>query len=188
MNTGTLPYEQAAEIRTNLSGWVCKTCKRYWADDEHMARWCCASDLECGEKGCKNRIDKGYTMCTSCSGKKTVARWEALEAVEWDGKTPLVVHDDDTYFFEVEDLDRYLEDNEIKIEDVRLMICVPLGKPYFDMVDHLEDYLPEDMDCEDPKDINKTVNDWVKEHADPVWTSGNTRPTLESVKPHVTQS
>ena len=41
-----LLYEESAEVVT-VTGWSCKTCKRWWADDEHMARWCCASDMAC---------------------------------------------------------------------------------------------------------------------------------------------
>ena len=183
MKTGKLPYEEAAERKNNLSGWVCKTCRQYWANDERAARWCCASDTECGEEGCKERTDKSYTRCTTCRGKQDVARWEALKEVEWDEETPLVLDDDDTYFFHPEDLERYLEDHELKIEDLRLVLCVPEHKPNFDMTDLMADYLPEDQDCDDPTEINKVVNDWIEEHAPEMWVPGKTRPTLGSVRP-----
>ncbi len=183
MKPGKLPFEEAAELRDNLSGWVCKTCRRYWANDEHAARWCCASDVECGKEGCKERTDRGYTRCKTCRDKQDVAKWEALPEVEWDGETPLVEHDNDNFFFNEDDLERHLEDHDLKIEDLRLVVCVHGRKPSFDMDDHLSDYLPEDHDCDDPTRINKVVNGWIEKHVPQMWVPGKTRPTLESVKP-----
>jgi hypothetical protein len=178
------PYEEAAEIVTGLSGWVCKGCRRYWAEDEHMARWCCAGTLPCETKGCQARVEKHtYMYCSSCMEKRDLARWLERPEVAWDGKTPLVMDDDDHYFFSAEDLDEYIADKDLKIEDLRLMICVEENKPYFEMYSFLDDYLAEGMDNEADWDkIDKVVNDWIKENVPTVWVPGKTRPTLDSVK------
>ena len=48
----TLPFEEAAELRS-VSVWVCKTCgKDYSTQGERMARLCCAKDQKCNTDGC----------------------------------------------------------------------------------------------------------------------------------------
>ena len=188
MKTETIPFEQAAEHRTGLEGWVCKTCHRFWGVDERTARWCCATDLECDEEGCATRVRKGgFTVCVSCADKRALAQWTKLTEVPWDGTTPLCLHDHDMYFFSPDDLDYYLDEHEgLTIESLRLVVCEPSQKPDFSIMDFLEDYLPEDgHDVGDPAEIEKQVNQWIKENAPTVWYAGETRPTLESVKPHV---
>ena len=182
MITGKLPYEEAAERKENLSGWVCKTCGQYWGDEERAARWCHALDKECDEEGCKERTDKSRVMCEPCWEKKCVARWKALPEVKWDGG-PLNFHDDDTFFFDADELDLYLEEHGVRIEDLRLVVCVPEHKPHFDVRDHLEDYLPEGYDCDDPAAINEVVNDWIEQNTPQMWVPGKTRPSLGSLKP-----
>lgn len=55
INNPKLRYEEAAELRTNLEGWVCRTCGQNWSKDEHTARLCCAKDIECAGEGCAAR-------------------------------------------------------------------------------------------------------------------------------------
>jgi hypothetical protein len=43
----TIFYESGADYHKNIEGWVCKTCRRYWGENEHMARYCCANDFPC---------------------------------------------------------------------------------------------------------------------------------------------
>jgi hypothetical protein len=183
METKTMPFEQAAELLTGLSGWVCKTCRRYWADAERMARWCCATDLKCATDGCEHRVAKhSYVICDACRGKKELERWLKLPEVPWDGETPLCLDDDDTYFFSPEDLDEYLADHSLKADDLRLVICELESKPSFDMHDHLQDYLPEGLDADDDRKINAVVNRWIDKHVPDVWVPSKARPTAESLK------
>lgn len=184
MKTKTLPFEQAAERRTNIEGWVCKTCRRFWGNDERMARWCCAADLQCSTEGCKARVRKGgWTVCAPCRDRKAEERWLKLPEVPWDGNTPLCLADDDRYFFDLDDLDGFIEDHEgMKLEDLRLVICVPEKKPRFEVYDLLQDYLAEDMEADDSTEIEKLVKDWIEEHVPEVWMPGEARPTLGSLR------
>lgn len=178
----TMPAEQAAEHRTNITGWVCKTCRRYYGEDERAARYCCAIDFKCSAEGCEARVPKGgYTICDACHAKKDKKRWLALPEVAWDGVTPLVLHDDDRYFFDESDLCDYLEEEEgRRLKDLRFVICVPVPHPRFDVNDFLGDSLPEDGEV-DGKDIEKIVNDWIEANAPKTWEAGKTRPTLASL-------
>ena len=74
-------YEDAAERRT-VEGWVCKACRRWWGEDEHMARWCCSTDQPCA---CGNRRTKHYTVCDSCREKAELERWLKKERRPYDG-------------------------------------------------------------------------------------------------------
>lgn len=185
METKTLPpYEEAAEVVTGLSGWACKVCRRYWAEDEHMARWCCAGTLPCKSDGCANRVKKNaYVYCEPCLEKRRLERWLALPEVPWDGKTPLAVDDDDLYFFSEDDLREYLEENGLKPEDLRLVLCEEEPKPRFDMSDLVGDYLPEGLDMEgDPSRLEAHVNAWIEKNVPQVWNHGKARPTSASLR------
>lgn len=182
----TLPYEQSAERMTGISGWVCKTCRRFFGDDEHLARYCCAKDLPCDKEGCKNRKERGYTVCEPCGEAMRFKRWMALPEIAWDGETPLHIDDDDRYFFTADDLDEYLADHDVDLEDLRLVICEPVSPPHFDMYYFLDDHLAEGMeDVADWDKINKTVNAWIKKNVPRVWGPGKKKPTVASVRSRV---
>lgn len=182
--TKTLPYEEAAEVVTGLSGWVCKICRRYWAGDEHMARWCCAGTLPCENKECKNRVKKHtYMYCDSCMETRRLKAWLALPEVEWDGETPLVEDDDDRYFFSGDDLREHVEEHALNLDDMRLVICEEESKPHFDMSDFVSDYLPDGLDMDgDPSKLEDRVNAWIEKNVPTVWVPGKKRPTLASLK------
>lgn len=182
MEEKTLSYEEAAELRTGIEGWVCKTCRRFYGDNEHIARYCCAKDRKCETEGCQNRTkSNGYIVCDPCCNKKDHNRWLKLKEVEWDGETPLVLHDDDQFFFSADDLEYYLEEHNLKVEDLRLVVCEEEGKPLFDMYDLMEDYLPDGLDHDDATKINAVVNRWIEKHVPVVWTAGDKRPSIASV-------
>lgn len=65
-----IKYEDSAEFRKNLTGWVCSVCNRYWGTDEHMARYCCATSLPCGTDGCDGRKKRPYIYCDKCKSLK----------------------------------------------------------------------------------------------------------------------
>lgn len=182
---GALPNEQAAERVTNVAGWVCKTCRRFYGDEdgaERAARYCCEKDHACGNQGCANRAERPWIYCDACRAKKDEERWRALPEIDWDGETPLVVFDDDTFLHGPEDVDEYLEEHGLKVEDLRLVVCELERKPTFDISWLLEDYLPDGMDCDDPTKIEAVVGRWIERHVPDVWTAGKTRPSTASLR------
>jgi len=183
----TLRNEEAAERRTNIAGWVCKTCRRFFGDEdgaERMARYCCEKDHACDTEGCTTRAEKPYIYCPPCIAGRDRARWEALVAVPWDGETPLCLHDSDVFFHDEDALQDYLDEHGLKREEIRLVICVEEKPRSFDMVDHLSDYLDPDGGFGDDgecREIDKTVNDWIEKNVPTMWTTGTKRPTAESL-------
>lgn len=176
-----LPYTEAAEILT-VTGWACKTCRRWWGDDEHMARYCCATTAICGD--CKvEHGEKGYTACEACREKRAEARWQELlaKAVPWDGKAPLYSEAYSRYFFDADETRDFLDTLafdkiEATPESLHLCVCEPNNGREFDIEEYLSDDLP-DEDHGDPhlpgsRELNKIVNDWIKERAPLSWHGG----------------
>jgi ABC-type iron transport system FetAB ATPase subunit len=62
-------------------------------------------------------------------------------------------------------------------------MCEEDGKPEFDVLEFLEDYLPEGgaLDTSDTTKIDGIVNKWIDKHVPRVWIASDERPTLESV-------
>jgi len=184
MQVECLPSERSAHVVT-VTGWACAKCNRWYAQDERTARYCCATDFPCPENGCKNRAPKGHIRCDDCDEARQRTRWEALPENEWDEQTPLVLDGDDTYFFNADDLRNWIEDEDgRRIDDARLVVCVPEAPPTFEMAEFLTDYLPPDMDGDlgDTSKIDDRVNGWIRKNAPKAWVPGTTRPTLTSLR------
>jgi hypothetical protein len=128
------PYESSAERLTKIVGWVCKKCKRYWANDEHMARYCCASSMPCD---CGKRRSKHRTVCPEYLAVLVYNRWLAMPEVEWNGTTMLCVYDDDEFLMDEDDLATYLSEHDLTVEDVQLVVCVENHAPHFEMGEFL---------------------------------------------------
>lgn len=143
--------DDAASIKT-VTGWV-SSSGRFWGKEEHMARWegCTHKLCECG-----NEMQKGYTICERCLSKKAIERYDKMPFKDWDGETPLVLFNDDRYFFHEEDIEMYLEDNELKPEDLRLVICEPNYLTEIEP-DIWEDIWPEGRD-DLPKDVKRALD------------------------------
>jgi hypothetical protein len=170
----TIRYEDNAERRAGPEGWCCKTCRRYWGEDEHMARWCCATDLPCDIEGCDGRARKhGFTTCVTCRRKRVDERWAAAEKVAWDGVTPLCEWDGDRYFFDDGAVTDYVADrlaDGVAIEDIRLALCERDTPRSFSMADFQEDHLDHEWDHDDDFDgIDHLVNDWIDKHFPKLW-------------------
>lgn len=111
---------------------------------------------------------------------------------QWDGKTPLVLYNDDKFFYSEDDIECYLEDinadtensnNHKKIEDLQLCIASPNYLWFPDFNDIYIDILPEDQYLDDlmSKDLKKAF-DMLEEairHEKPVsWGEGKFRAIL----------
>jgi len=83
-----------------------------------------------------------------CREIKRCERFEALEKKDWDGVTPICLDDGDEYFFDVESLIDYVEDNEISWDDLQLRICEPVRMQTIDG-SYLLDDLHEDAELPD---------------------------------------
>lgn len=200
MGTEQIKYEDAAQI-IQCEGWSCKHCKRFWGVDEHMARWCCATDLPCSGCGGRN-LQKNYISCGACRTKKDADKWAELyaKAKWWEGLSwPLYSDTADKFFWDDDDLINEIDEQLELPEDItpevrellqktpkeiitslRLRLCSPNNGREFDMNDFLEDDLPEDETLE-AAEINKTVNGWIAERAPLSWSGDGPPVSIESV-------
>lgn len=175
-------YEDAAEPKT-MTGWACKKCNRFYSQhDEHSARWCCSTDQPCA---CGGRKSKTYTCCDACRQKLNAERFTKLPRAEWDGDTPVAVWDGDQYFFSPVAVAEYCEKHELKLENVRLVLCEKdKSKRLFEMNEFMSDELAEDYTL-DADEIDKAVNDWIEANVPALWHPTDTAVSLESLRLHV---
>ena len=176
-------YEDNAEQAT-VTGWVCKTCRKWYGYDDiakHIASYCCCTERPCE---CGGRAEKSYAKCTACREKADAARYYARDDRPWDGETPLVT-DGDHYFWTLDDLLEHLETDAPsaeQIDELRLLICVPVEPHLFDLNDWLSDSLADD--CDPPghwETVEKCVNDYLIANSPFSWTAGRFRPATASI-------
>ena len=161
----TLPYESAAHRVQPPEGWACKKCDRWWAEDEHLARYCCCTSRPCGTAGCSGRAERSRTICEACIRAKAEERWDALPKKPLPddlSATPVCVWDDDRYFFDIDDLCAYIDEHGVP----RLVLCEPESLPYFEINEFLCDYLPEDSEADDADD---EINALIAKAAPKAW-------------------
>ncbi|SRR6266567_3112647 len=132
--------EESAQLIT-VTGWVSKN-RCFYNEDERMARYdgCTHRKCECGE------IFVKYGWCKPCSQTKKIEKYNKKPFKEWDGITPLYSDTYDKYFFDSDQIECFLEDEEpeISYEDLRLTICEGV-QPSQISDDYWEDIYPEDM-------------------------------------------
>lgn len=119
-------------------------------------------------------------------------KYEEMPPKEWDGVNPLVLFNDDKYFFSSDDIEFYLEkinsdteniNNHKKSSDLQLCIASPNYLWDVDFNDMYCDILPEDHNIDDiiSKDLRKAI-DLLSEairHEPPVsWGQGKFRTTV----------
>lgn len=165
------------EYRTDIKGWVGKD-GRFYGKDEHLARYANSTHKKC-EKGHIHR--KGY--CRFCREEETPERYKALKFKEWDGKTPLILFDDEKFFWDEGDIEDYMVDNDIEnAADLMLVICEP---QYLSEIEEswFEDVLPEDWVI---KDVDKEVaqkleelNQAIRKSKPASWTEGKYRTKID---------
>lgn len=169
---------EAATYKTDIKGWV-SSDGRYYGDNEDIARYAGCTHKKCD---CGNIHEKGRTKCNACIAKSQREKYNNLPFEEWDGLTPLVLFRDDQYFFDEDSIEEYCEENNVKFEDLMLVICEP-NNYYQINSDYWEDILPED-DNIDPKleEKLKELNKFIKTLPPASWGEGKLR---TSYKPQV---
>jgi hypothetical protein len=136
---------EAAQFRTGLSGWVSRN-GMYYGKDERAARYDGCTHVIC-EK-CGKIIQRGWLLCNDCIAAKEKAKYEAMPKVEWDGKGMLYSSVADKYFSDWGEIDEYCDEEDVKIDNLRLVICKPNYLPLLDL-DYGCDDLAEDGELPD---------------------------------------
>jgi len=155
-------YEENAEYLPNIKGWVCKTCHRYFGDQqgsEHMARYCHADDTpcDCGH----GRAEKGWVSCEKCRNEKTATKYrermEAAELVEYDG--PFFEGDTDNLYGIVSDYLDYCDDEGIEPDEFAFVpVFKPISLCYSDIVCNVEEDHAEGVEAIECPELEAAVN------------------------------
>lgn len=132
---------EAAQFKTNLSGWVSRN-GIFWGADERMARYDGCTHEKCAECGA---FHSKHSYCAPCHKAKTEQEFDALPVEVWDG-SPLVLFDTDRYFFGDDVLDFIADQPAGSV--LRIAKCKP---HYLSLVsdDNWQDDLPEDGELPD---------------------------------------
>jgi hypothetical protein len=130
-----------ATYRTDIKGWVdINGCFR--GEDKSMAIYASITHKKCE---CGNLMEKQWTACATCRRKADIERYNKLPFKEWDGKGLVYSHSANQYFRDEDEIWDYCDENEVKSEDLRLVLCDPCYIPEIDG-SQWEDLLPEDVD------------------------------------------
>lgn len=172
--------DEAASIQT-LTGWVDRH-GRYWGNDERMARWAGATHRKCKNNPEEHPIHSTHGYCEECHRESRQAKFAAMERAVWKGE-PLVIFDDDQYFFDAESLADYCFEHSLLPSELQLLICEPNYPPEFDIEAHCEGTLPDGGDCyclpQSVLDAVDALNKAIKE-SEPVSWSGSDRVAIVS--------
>jgi hypothetical protein len=159
----------------NISGWV-DNKGRFWGNNKDMAIYNSITHKRCD---CGELMTKGYTKCPKCINKAKIEAYNKLPFEEWDGKSYIYSHYADQYFCHLSDIEDYCNDNNVKSEDLRLVLCV--GN-YIEEIDgsQWEELLPEDHDYF-PKIVQQAIDEFnakVKDFPPLSWAPSKTRTTI----------
>lgn len=181
MTEESRPYETQAQHVTR-TGFECVTCGTFYGEDIHAARSCHATNLPCGD--CGAHVPKGRIRCAACQVERDQQIYASLEEVEWDGKTPLVEFHGNAFFFSADDVNDWLEWLRDKDDTKRLnlVICEQIEIPVFSMAEFLYDTLPDEVEPPVADHIERLVNEWITANVGNVWTAGQSKPSLNSLR------
>lgn len=166
--------DKAASIQT-LTGWVDRQ-GRFWGSDEHQARWCGATHRKCKNKPDEHAIHITHGYCEDCHRESSQAKFATFERAVWAGE-PLVIFDDDQYFFDAESLADYCLEHSLLPSELQLLICEPNYPPLFDVEQHCEEIIPDGGDFyslpQAVLDAADALNKAIKESEPVSWGQSN---------------
>ena len=154
-----LPQKETIEV-FNLGT---KEAPRYIVTENTVRRELSTHE-ECSS--CGNIIEKNR-YCDFCQSKKESESYFKKPFREWDGETPVCIHNSDQYFWGSDEIDDYLEENEIDVSELKLVICTPNHVSQVDE-DYWADEMPENYDS--LSDFNKEFVQKLKEFNDYIST------------------
>lgn len=117
---------------------------------------------------CGKEFEKKYSNsrhCTSCEFKVRHEKFLALPFKEWDGITPVCIPDGDQYFFDSDEIEEYIHDQQEFDEEfpstIDLLVCEPVPLRTLDYEywadDMHEDWEPSKALEEAVKALNKVI-------------------------------
>jgi hypothetical protein len=164
--------DESAQLKTGLSGWVSRN-GRFYGTDERAARYDGCTHRLCED--CSKPVEKSRLVCAGCGEIRDKKRYESLPSVVWNEVGGLYSDAVDRYFWSWDDVDCYCEDENVKEDDLRLVICVPQYLHQLDESDYGQDELPEDGELPDKvKEAISRFNEVIKVTKPVSWFPGKT--------------
>jgi hypothetical protein len=160
---------EAAVLVTGLSAWKSRNGHYFLtdqADAESLARLDGSTHAVCE---CGETMERYWLKCATCREKAAKEKYDATPKVKWDGKTPVFSEVLEHYFFDGE-FEEMAEDEGVKIEDMRLVLCSPVYATPIDPADYYVDELPEDF-CYLPAPLEEAfeeLNEKIKAYKEPL--------------------
>jgi hypothetical protein len=150
-----------------------------WSLDEDYVRRQACTHLDC--KLCGEETISHYTMtCESCRSKKELAAYNAFPLVEWNGTDGLSLYNDpETYFFDIDDVEQYCEDNEIEKKDLQLVLCEPTRFNEINVCEFQEEVIHEDWEP-DAKllELEAALNEYLRTASTRTWLPTDQRVSI----------
>jgi hypothetical protein len=164
--------DAAASLKT-VTGWVSRN-GLFFGSDERTARYNGSTHSKCE---CGKLKPRRYSRCEYCRIKHSNEMYGRYAFEEWDMKSPVCLYDGDEYFWDVDDIENYLEENGMSPSDLKLVICSP---NYATEIDESlwEDDLPENSEGELPKDLSikiSELNEFIRKMEPLSWGPSNIR-------------
>lgn len=159
---------------TSAGIWYCQECRRV-AGEGPMAAQCCRPVI-CA---CGATCERPWTACSSCRDKlaeeRRQAAWDKAEKRNgWEWTGPVVTDDaegySDGFWRDLEELQEWLEDEEMTLADVRVYATRKV-EPIWDAASMLEDLCSEmyedaaqDVDDAAVAELQAYLDNWLAEH------------------------
>lgn len=153
--------DEAAQFKTNLSGWVSRN-GRYFGEDERAARYDGCTHRVCED--CGQPTEKSWLVCSKCRDIRDGKRYDEMPKETWNGKGMLYSNAADRYFSDWDEIEDYCEEYEISKDKLRLVICEPMYLPLLEESDYGSNELAEDGELPDKviqaiRDFNKVIKE-----------------------------
>jgi len=173
--------EDIVEYRINIEGWVGRD-GRFYGKDKNLAIYANSTHKKC-EKG--HIYGKSWLKCQECQEAERPSKYLQLQYKEWDKITPLNLYMTDKYFFNIDDIEEYSNEEEVNMEDLELVVCVP--NHLWRIEDNVwEDILPEDMDLKEITSAEfrnklKELNNIIDKEPPISWNGGKYRTSVDRI-------
>ena len=141
--------KNAAEYRTDISGWVSRD-GIFFGKDERTARWSGCTHVKCED--CGEPVEKSRLVCNKCHDNRLIKKHEQLPVKEWDETGMLYSTALEKYYSSWDETECDTEEYGISMKDMLLVICKP---QYLHQID-------TDIWCDDLPDESDELPDEVE--------------------------
>lgn len=168
--------DPSAATMEAVQGWVSRD-GHFCGNNENLARSLGATHARCEE--CQAIVPKNRIRCSACEDARSRAKYALLPRRPWDVETPLVMHDSDHYFYDLNDVLDYAAETGQDVADLPLVICSPAHLHQIDAEDWADD-LPEDGTLPDAvAEALETFNKVIAAAGPVSWVEGDAAAVIQ---------